>query len=50
MITSIGAGFLLRLFPANHSSFYHFESFLFTVDWLLEKSLDRKPVPIEEIM
>jgi len=42
MITSIGAGFLSRLF-------FHFKSFLITSDWL-EKSLDRKPDPIEVIM
>jgi len=29
--------------------FFHFESFLITFDWL-EKSLDRKPAPIEVIM
>jgi len=36
-------------FSANLFSFYHFESFLITFDWL-EKSLDRKPAPIEVIM
>jgi len=30
-------------------AFFHFESFLITLD-LLENSLDRKPVPIEVIM
>jgi len=44
MITSIGA--------ASSQSFYlffHFKSFLITFHWL-EKSLDRKPVPIELII
>jgi len=44
--TSIGAGFLSRLFNFQPVFFFYFESVLITFDWL-EKSLDRKPAPIE---
>jgi len=44
-----GPAFYQGFFPANPFSFFHFKSFLITFDWL-EKSLDRKPAPIEAIM
>jgi len=49
MITSIGAGFLSRLFFSQYFFFFSFESYVNTFDWL-EKSLDRKLALIEVIM
>jgi len=49
MISSIGAGFLSKHFSSQSFSFFYFESFLITFDWL-EKSLNRNPAPIEVII
>jgi len=46
-LTSIEAAFYRGFFPV--SFFFYFESFLISFDWL-EKSLDRKPAPIDVII
>jgi len=59
MITSIRAGFLSRLFPANLFSFFYFDSLLITFSFTflilitfnwLKKIHERKVAPIEVIM
>jgi len=47
MITSIGAGFLSRLFSSQSKVTKKLSNW--KKDWL-EKSLDRKPAPIEVIL